>query len=190
MSDYYEIQAVEYHARTFSADPSVFLSPFVLHLPLQARILDIGCGSGRDLLWLKQRGFEPTGLERSASLARLARSHSGCPVIEGDLEGFDYSTGAWNAVMMVGSLVHVPHGRLAATLQKILSDICSPGAVLLTLKEGDGFIRRADGRIFYLWEDAALRKIFSELDLETASFSRNASAIGSRETWLGYVLKK
>jgi SAM-dependent methyltransferase len=190
MTDYYEICAREYHARTFSADPSAFLSPFVAHLPHQARILDIGCGSGRDLLWLKQRGFEPTGLERSASLVKLARSHSGCPVIEGDLETFDYSMGSWRAVVMVGSLVHIPHERLAATIQKILSGLSSPCAALLTLKEGHGSIRREDGRTFYLWKDAALRVIFAGLSLETASFFRNASAIGSRETWLGYVLKK
>jgi SAM-dependent methyltransferase len=190
MTDYYEIHAGNYHARTVSADPSVFLSPFLEFLPHRARILDIGCGSGRDLLWLKQRGFEPTGLERSASLAKLARSHTGCPVIEGDLETFDFSMGSWNAVMLVGSLVHIPHERLAPLIQKILKGFTSPCVLLVTLKEGKGKIHCTDGRIFYLWEDTALREIFIRLKLETASFFRNASAIGSRESWLGYVLKK
>ena len=142
------------------------------------------------MLWLKQRGFEPTGLERSASLAKLARSHTGCPVIEGDLETFDFSMGSWNAVMLVGSLVHIPHERFLPMIQKILSGFSSPCVLLLTLKEGDGKIHCADGRTFYLWNDAALREIFASLNLEMASFFRNVSAIGSQETWLGYVLKK
>jgi SAM-dependent methyltransferase len=190
MTDYYQIHASDYHARTFSVDASIFLSTFASLLPPRARILDIGCGSGRDLLWLKQRGFEPTGLERSASLAKLARSHSGCPVIEGDMESFDFSSGSWHAVMLVGSLVHIPRERLLPMIQKILSGVSSPCVLLLTLKEGDGLFNCADGRTFYLWKDAALREIFAGLNLEIASFSRNASAIGSWETWLGYVLKK
>jgi SAM-dependent methyltransferase len=190
MTDYYEIHAGDYHARTFSVDPSIFLFPFVEFLPPHARVLDIGCGSGRDLLWLKQRGFQPTGLERSASLAKLARNRSGCPVIEGDLETFDFSMVSWDAVMLVGSLVHIHHERFASLIQKILSGFSSPCVLLLTLKEGDGLIHCADGRTFFLWNDAALREIFVGLNLELASFFRNASAIGSRESWLGYVLKK
>jgi len=190
MTDYYEINAGYYHDKTFAADPSIFLSPFVQRLPPRSRILDIGCGSGRDLLWLKQRGFEPTGFERSASLAELARNLSGCPVIEGDLETFDFSMGSWNAVMLVGSLVHIPHERFLPTIQKILSGFSSPCVLLLTLKEGDGKTHCADGRTFYLWKDESLREIFDSLNLEMASFFRNVSAIGSNEPWLGYILTK
>lgn len=190
MTDYYEIYAGDYHDKTFGADPSIFLSPFVQLLPPQPRILDIGCGSGRDLLWLKQRGFEPTGFERSASLAELARNHTGCPVIEGDLETFDFSTGSWNAVILVGSLVHIPHERFLPTIRKILAGFSSPCVLLLTLKEGDGKFNDADGRVFYLWSDEVLREIFASLNLEMVSFFRNMSAIGSKEAWLGYVLIK
>jgi SAM-dependent methyltransferase len=190
MTDYYEIHASDYHNKTFTADPSNFLSPFVQFFPLQPRILDIGCGSGRDLLWLKQRGFEPTGFERSTSLAMLARNHTGCPVIIGDLETFDFSMGSWNSVMLVGSLVHIPHERFIPAIQRILSAFSSPCVMLLTMKEGDGKIHSADGRTFYLWNDGVLREIFARLNLEMASFFRNVSAIGSNEAWLGYVLKK
>lgn len=190
LKDYYEIHASVYNDKTVAVDPSVFLSPFVRLLPPLPRILDIGCGSGRDLLWLKQRGFEPTGFERSASLAKLARGNSCCPVIEGDLETFDFSTGVWNAVLLVGSLVHIPHERFFSTAQKIFSAFTSPCILLLTLKEGDGVINAADGRAFYLWNDDTLRGFFAEMDLKLSLCFKNASAIGSKETWLGYVLKK
>lgn len=189
MTDYYEINADAYFAKTVSADPSVFLSPFVLFLPAQPQILDIGCGSGRDLLWLKQRGYHPTGLERSASLARLAREKSGCPVIEGDLETFDFSTGEWNAVLMVGSLVHISHNQLLPVLQKMLSGFVSPYTILLTMKAGDGCFHCPDGRTFFLWKETEIEAIIRQLNLRTAAFFRNHSAIGNGETWLGYVLQ-
>jgi len=34
---------------------------------------ELGCGSGRDLLWLKNRGFHVIGFERSPGLAELCR---------------------------------------------------------------------------------------------------------------------
>ncbi len=190
MTDYYDIHAREYYDQTVSADPSGFLSPFIQFLPPQPRILDIGCGSGRDLLWLKQRGFQPTGLERSAFLARLAGKHSGCPVIEGDMEHFDFTIGSWNALMMVGSLVHISHKRFVPVIQKLLSGVASPCVILLTMKAGEGCIRAADGRVFYLWSDAELEESFLRLNLKVATFFRNTSVIGSRESWLGYVLMK
>ena len=54
-------------------DPSSFLQPFASHLAEGSLILDVWCGSGRDLLWLKNRGFKVIGFERSKGLAELAR---------------------------------------------------------------------------------------------------------------------
>jgi SAM-dependent methyltransferase len=41
-----------YHAQTFPLDPVPFLEPLTRHVPAPALVLDVGCGSGRDL------GFE------------------------------------------------------------------------------------------------------------------------------------
>ncbi|MFO7972749.1 MAG: class I SAM-dependent methyltransferase [Desulfobacterales bacterium] len=56
MSDYYQKNYNAYHEKTFSMDPSSFLAPLAQRLPAEAFILDVGCCSGRDLLWMKKRG--------------------------------------------------------------------------------------------------------------------------------------
>ncbi|MGA9179151.1 MAG: methyltransferase domain-containing protein, partial [Desulfobacterales bacterium] len=81
MSDYYQKNYTAYHEKTFSIDPSSFLTPLAQRLPPEAFILDVGCGSGRDLLWMKKRGFEVIGFERSEGLAELARNNADCEVI-------------------------------------------------------------------------------------------------------------
>jgi SAM-dependent methyltransferase len=67
------------------------LLPLAGRLKAGASVLDVGCGSGRDLLWLKSRGFAATGFERSPALAEMARKHARCTVIEGDFARHDFS---------------------------------------------------------------------------------------------------
>ena len=92
MKEYYSKKYIEYYDRTVSVDSSLFLSEFSKRLKPGDKVFDIGCGSGRDLLWLKKNGFRPIGLERSEGLAELARKHSGCDVIIEDYEKYDFST--------------------------------------------------------------------------------------------------
>jgi SAM-dependent methyltransferase len=119
MSDYYQKKFEEYHKKTFNIDSSSFLLPLSEKLSPGACILDIGCGSGRDMLWFKQRGFEVVGFERSPGLADLARKNVGCEVIEGDFEIYDFSQLSVDAIMLVGALVHLPHSKVPEILNSI-----------------------------------------------------------------------
>ena len=140
--DYYHDHAAAYFERTAHLDPGRFLAPLVRELPPGARVLDVGCGSGRDLRWLKACGFRPTGLERSPTLAALARRHGGCPVVAADFETHDFAGCDVDAVLLVGALVHLPHGRLGPVLGRILDalDARAPagGWLYLSLKRGEG----------------------------------------------------
>ena len=106
---FYNTHAKAYFNQTIEVDPSSFLLPFVEHLTPGSKVLDIGCGSGRDMLWLSERGFHCTGLERSPNLAALAREHTSLPVIEADFESYDFSWMNKDAVLLIGALVHLPY---------------------------------------------------------------------------------
>lgn len=187
---YYAEHYAEYHAKTFHIDPAGFLSGFVKRLRPGAHILDIGCGSGRDLCWLGQQGFAVTGFDASSGLVGLARRHAGCPVIEGDFETFDFQALSVDAVLMSGSLVHLPHHRLAPTLERILHALKpDPGVlVYLSLKEGQGAFNHTRNRTYYLWQDSDIRSLCTGLGLEVLELRRSDSVRGTGAVWLGYVL--
>ncbi len=188
--DYYQKNFLEYHEQTFHVNPDSFLEPLARHLKPGARVLDVGCGSGRDLLWFKNRGFAVSGLERSAGLARLARENAGCEVLEGDFEQVDFSGFQVDAVVLIGALAHVPHDQMAQILRSIVHALQGSGHVLITLKKGEGMTTLPDGRAFYLWSQSALAEIFDRLELIAVDFSQQVSKVRPDDVWLGYVLRQ
>ncbi len=189
MKQYYQTNFNAYHQRTFFVDPALLLNPFVTALSQNASVLDIGCSSGRDLLWLKKQGFQITGFEQSPGLADLARKHAACEIIEGDFETFDFATFSFDAILASGSLVHVPHNRLSQVLENIKHALKQNGIFYISLKQGNNFRTDQTQRIFYLWQESELKKLFSALNFDIIHISNTKSVMNSKEMWLGYVLK-
>ena len=190
MSDYYQQNFRKYHEKTFFVDPSSFLTPVAEKLKHGATILDIGCGSGRDLLWFKNRGFNVIGFERSHGLASLARKNAGCEVLEGDFETYDFSQLSVDAIVLVGALVHLPHSKAPAVLNSISRALKDDGNILLSLKKGAGNTTDSHGRVFYLWNDGELRDLFKDQGLDVIDSFQQSSMIGTDDVWIEYVLEK
>ena len=190
MDNFYQENHRQYFDATFGIDPSVFLEPLARLLEPKATILDIGCGSGRDLLWFARRGFRPTGFEQSPGLAGLARKHADCPVIEGDFVSYNFSGLRFSAVVCVGSFVHLSQEALPAILASTSQVLVSGGMLLITLKEGSGTFSAGDGRVFTLWSRQDIEKIFAAKDLHILDFSRQKSKLRPDDIWLGYVLRR
>ena len=53
MSNYYDINAKEYIESTINCDMSLHYQKFLKYLPKTGKILDVGFGSGRDMIYFK-----------------------------------------------------------------------------------------------------------------------------------------
>lgn len=190
MPDYYTKHFQAYHQKTFSIDPSSFLEPLKNTLEPGCKILDIGCGSGRDMLWLKNQGFSVSGFERSAGSAKLARQNTGCHIIQGDFEDVDFAKLPSDAVLLAGSLVHVPHEKLPDVLERATAGLRLGGNMLITLKQGQGKASDDHGRIFYYWQESDLEAMFAGLGFIVLNFSKQVSKVNAHDVWLGFVLEK
>ena len=190
MEDYYQRNSAVYHEKTFHIDPSSFLEPLIRQLRPGHNLLDVGCGSGRDLRWLKAHGFKVTGFERSNGLAALARVHADCEIIEGDFQIFDFSKMSFDALLLCGCLVHVPHEHLEVVFKKIVEGLKSGGTLLVSLKQGDGSSTDAYGRRFYLWQDSHLQDIFAGQGFRLIDFHKTVSKVNEKDIWMSYILRK
>ena len=190
LRSFYEDHHEAYFQATAHLDPTPSLTPLVDRLKPGATILDVGCGSGRDLRWLAEHGFKPTGFELSPKLAKMAKHFSQQKVIKGDFTSFDFSKLSFDAILLVGALVHLPHTDIPAVLVHICKALGEQGLLLLSLKEGDGFSRSADGRVFTLWQPKKLDSALEESGFVILEFSRFNSTLNEDDIWLSYILRR
>lgn len=112
------------------------------------RVLDLGCGAGRDLRWLSSHGFSVFGLDRSYPLLRIARDYSRCSVVQADFRQLPFGAEAFDGVWAVASLLHLDRDDVPEFLRDLAS-LMRPSAVLIcSLKAGHGERTDADGRRF------------------------------------------
>src|SRR5690606_24216722 len=72
------------------------------------RILDFGCGPGRDLAAFRNLGHEPTGLDGSPHFAAMAQEATGCTVWQQDFLALELPAKYFDGVFATASLFHVP----------------------------------------------------------------------------------
>lgn len=68
--DYYNQYAEEFSQATLHLDMETLYHPFLADLLDIARILDVGCGSGRDTLAFKNKGYQVDAIDYSEKLVK------------------------------------------------------------------------------------------------------------------------
>jgi 2-polyprenyl-3-methyl-5-hydroxy-6-metoxy-1,4-benzoquinol methylase len=139
--------SIEYFDQTVSADLSPVYDRFLKYVRPKGRILDIGCGSGRDLKALHDRGFEAVGIDASLSLAKLAAEFSGVTCLPMRFEDLQFEH-PFDAAWACASLVHIPKGKLVSVLRRLHKTLIGGGILFVSVKVGKGEHLLRDGRFF------------------------------------------
>ena len=135
----YDAVADEYHRRTGDIDALLpAMDRFVDSLPDESRVLDAGCGPGRDAHWITERDARVVGVDFAAGQLRLAVDQApGAQVAQGDLRSLPLRDDSVDGVWAVASLVHVPDEELDAALRE-LHRVCRVGGTLFaSMKPGE-----------------------------------------------------
>ncbi|MDM1741313.1 MULTISPECIES: class I SAM-dependent methyltransferase [Acinetobacter] len=188
--DYYNKHAEEFTASTFEVDMESLYQPFLAELPEGARILDVGCGSGRDTLAFKKKGYQVDAIDYSEELVKKASRITGIPIkLKSFYEVDDYE--AYDGIWACASLLHCERTRLKEVIGKLLSALKPNGVIYMSFKYGNGD-REKDGRQFTDLNEVQVKELLNQWD--DVSQLKQWITIDQRpnrsEKWLNILLKK
>ena len=144
--DYYNQYADEFTVSTFKVDMESLYQPFLAELQEGTRILDVGCGSGRDTLAFKNKGYHVDAIDYSDELVKKATRLTGIPIKLQSFYEID-ADDAYDGIWACASLLHCERNRLPEVLEKMLRALKPKGVIYMSFKHGD-LDREKDGRHF------------------------------------------
>lgn len=88
---YYDENAEVFIEGTRDVEFTDLQDRFLKYLKKRSRILDLGCGSGRDTKYFLDRGFQTDAIDGSAEICRQASAYTGIHVKEMLFQELDIS---------------------------------------------------------------------------------------------------
>ncbi|MBX7492931.1 methyltransferase domain-containing protein [Qipengyuania sp. 1NDW9] len=185
---YYEANAPRY-TLSFGQAPSRHLDRFLDRLSPGARILELGCGGGRDSARIIERGFDLDATDGTPAMVRKAneRFDVGARVmLFGDLAAKE----EYDAVWAHACLLHVPRSDLPPILTKILEALKPRGLHFANYKLGEAEGRDPLGRWANLPDEEWLESTYREAGFEVlaAERYRGKGADGVQRDWYALTL--
>lgn len=137
---HYELNAEQFWQGTRDHDVSQNIAALLEALPQHRslKILDFGCGPGRDLIRFKQLGHEAEGLDGSAAFCAMARDVSGCEVFHQSFLALDLPSVAYDGIFANASLFHVPRDALSEVLKACHATLKPSGVLFCSNPRGSG----------------------------------------------------
>ena len=188
---YYDQNAADFVENTRNVDFHVMQDEFIEGLPAGAKILDLGCGSGRDTKYFLEHGYRVDAIDGSAELCALASEYTGIPVkcqLFQELDASEVYDGIWAC----SSILHLEKTELRSVLKKMADALRPDGWIYTSFKYGE-YEGMRNGRYFtdFTWNS------FQRFIRDTESLSITESWVTGdvrpgreEEKWLNLLLQK
>jgi len=190
---HYDRQAQSYWEGTRDHDVSQNVDALLqaIEAPPPFELLDLGCGPGRDLKTFTALGHRATGLEGSAQLAALARTNSGCEVLEQNFLALELPSSHFDGVFANAVLFHVPTQELPRILRELHATLKPGGVLFASNPRGEGQEGWSGDRYgafhdWHTWRDFVCAAGFVEL----RHFYRPKGLPREQQPWLASMWRK
>lgn len=188
---YYNDKAIEFVNNTVDVNFTETQDLFLEFIPKKGRILDFGCGSGRDTKYFNKKGYLVDAIDGSEELCKIASEYSGikvkCQLFQ-DLNEKDKYDGIWACA----SILHCSKQELQDILKKLVRALKKNGIIYTSFKYGD-FEGMRNERLFSDFTEISFRKYvanFEEIEIEKQWITEDVRPGREDEKWLNIILRK
>lgn len=188
---YYDENADEYFENTVSVNMSDIYPRFLKYIKAGGTIIDIGSGSGRDVLYFKNKGYRVSGIDASAELCKKALEYTGVPICCCTIEDWD-PIQSYDGIWADASLLHLTMNGIDAFLRQIPKRLNIDGAAYLSFKSGIITGRDKEGRYFTNVEEEDIHRILNTvtgIDIAEIWYSDD-NLRRSNIKWMNIILRK
>lgn len=103
------------------------------------KVLDIGCGAGRDAEELLKEGFDVTGIDASVGMLAVARTRAPQAQFQQmDFNALDFPDESFDGFWAAASFLHVPKAEVGKPLLEAKRILKKEGVGFVALKERNG----------------------------------------------------
>lgn len=189
--DYYNKNAKEYFNTTVNGDMSKAYELFLDKLEKGSKILDFGCGSGRDSKYFLDNGYLVDAIDGSYELCKMASLYINQEVKCMDFNDLD-EVNIYDGVWACSSIIHVKKDNLKNILNKIACSLKKDGVFYTCFKNGSGE-EINNGRYFnYLTKEEFINIIDNTNLFDVIYFYQTNSSTNPNEEklWNNFIMVK
>lgn len=188
--DYYNQNAESFVKGTIFVDFKKTQDKFLKVLPGK-RVLDFGCGSGRDTKYFINAGFEVAAIDGSEELCKSASAYTGIQVKHMLFQDLD-EEGFYDGIWACSSILHLSKDELRIVINKMSRALKLNGIIYTSFKYGN-FEGERNGRFFTDFTLELFKDFISDVkDIVIEEYWITGDVRPGREDekWLNLILRK
>ena len=159
--DYYNKNSEEYFNSTLNVDMTNTYKPFLKLVPKDGKILDLGCGSGRDSMNFIKLGYEVIAVDGAKKLAKRASVLLGKEVIVSTFEELELKE-KFHGIWACASLLHIKREDLKIVLNNLYNNLEDNGVFYMSFKYGEKEYVDDKNRYFNCFTDESIISFINE----------------------------
>ena len=189
--EYYNKNALEYSRSTVCVDFSATQERFLRYMPSHAKILDFGCGSGRDTKYFLDKGHNVEAIDGSKEFCRLASAYTGIFVKQMCFQELA-SVNEYDGIWACASILHLQWEDLISVLHKMAAALKNTGVIYTSFKYGTFFGERQNRYFTDFTEDRLTEMLVLVPELQCREFwiSSDVRPNRSEEKWMNIILSR
>lgn len=187
---YYDNNAIEFVESTFEVAMESLYEQFLPKMPKGGKILDAGCGSGRDSLHFYKQGYRVTAFDGSENIAALARQKTALLVAHSTFADLT-ETSLYDGVWACASLLHLSETDMRDAIIRLWRALKPGGAFYMSFKYGRGE-RNHNGRYFLDADEETAKHWLADLpSIKECKLWRTVDQRPGRdESWLNILVTR